>query len=72
VTADEWNRAAPLEFRGKEGGGVFAYIDAGTGSLLVQAIAGGVAATIVFAKVYWRRLRRFLHIGMSDDEAVSN
>ena len=33
-----------------------AYIDAGTGSLLVQALAGGVAATVVFVKFYWHRL----------------
>ena len=44
------------------------YIDAGTGSLLLQAIAGGVAAAAVTAKVYWRRIRRFLHIGKPEDE----
>jgi hypothetical protein len=44
------------------------YIDAGTGSLLLQAIAGGVAAAAVTAKVYWRRLRKFLHIGKPEDE----
>lgn len=51
---------------------MFAYIDAGTGSLLIQAIAGGVAATAVFAKFYWRRLLRFLHIRKADDEALSD
>jgi hypothetical protein len=44
------------------------YIDAGSGSLLLQAIAGGLAAAGVMAKVYWRRLRRFLHIGKPEDE----
>jgi hypothetical protein len=44
------------------------YIDAGSGSLLLQAIAGGIAAAGVMAKVYWRRLRRFLHIGKPEDE----
>ena len=51
---------------------MFAYIDAGTGSLLIQAIAGGVAATAVFAKFYWRRVLRFLRIRKSEDEALSN
>ena len=44
------------------------YIDAGSGSLLLQAIAGGVAAAGVMAKVYWKRLRRFLHIEKPEDE----
>ena len=39
-----------------------AYIDAGTGSMLVQAIAGGAAATAVVAKIYWRRLLIVLRI----------
>ncbi len=34
-----------------------AYIDAGTGSLLLQGIAGGVAAVAVTARLYWRRLK---------------
>jgi hypothetical protein len=45
------------------------YIDAGSGSLLLQAIAGGVAAAGVMAKVYWKRLRRFLHIEKPEDES---
>lgn len=46
-----------------------AYIDAGSGSLLLQALTGGVAAGAVLARVYWRRLRRFLHIGKPEDES---
>ncbi|MEP6976729.1 MAG: hypothetical protein ABI948_01605 [Thermoleophilia bacterium] len=45
-----------------------AYIDAGTGSLLLQALAGGAAAVAVFAKVYWRRLKRLLRIGQPEEE----
>ncbi len=48
---------------------VLAYIDPGSGSLLLQALAGGVAAAAVVGKVYWRRLRRFLHIGKPEDES---
>jgi len=49
---------------------MLAYIDAGTGSLLVQAIAGGLAATAVFVKFYWRRFLRFLHRRPEDDVGV--
>jgi hypothetical protein len=40
----------------------FGYIDPGTGSMLLSAVLGGVAAIGVFAKMYWHRLLVFLHI----------
>jgi hypothetical protein len=33
------------------------YIDPGSGSIIIQALVGGVAAAAVVAKLYWRRLR---------------
>jgi hypothetical protein len=36
---------------------VLAYLDPGSGSLLVQAVVGGAAAVGVLAKLYWRRIR---------------
>lgn len=33
-----------------------AYLDAGSGSLIVQAVVGGVAGIAVAGKLYWRRL----------------
>ena len=33
-----------------------AYLDPGTGSMLLQAVLGGVAAVGVIAKLYWHRL----------------
>lgn len=33
-----------------------AYLDPGSGSLLVQALVAGVAGTAVAAKLYWRRI----------------
>ncbi|MGR6319211.1 hypothetical protein Q2K19_29905 [Micromonospora soli] len=33
-----------------------AYLDAGSGSLIVQAVVGGVAGAAVAVKLYWRRL----------------
>jgi hypothetical protein len=41
---------------------VFAYLDPGTGSMLVQLIVGGVAAAGVAAKFYWRRILSVLRI----------
>jgi hypothetical protein len=46
------------------------YIDPGSGSLFLQALAGGVAAVGVVGKVYWRRLKRMLHIGKPEDEST--
>ncbi|MFI9528427.1 MULTISPECIES: hypothetical protein [Micromonospora] len=33
-----------------------AYLDAGSGSLIVQAVVGGAAGVVVATKLYWRRL----------------
>jgi len=44
-----------------------AYIDAATGSLLIQMVTGGVAAVAVVAKMYWRRIRKLLHIGKPEE-----
>ena len=47
-----------------------AYIDPGTGSLVLQMIAGGVAAVAVTAKLYWRRVRRVLRLRPPEDEGT--
>jgi hypothetical protein len=39
---------------------VFAYLDPGTGSMIVQLLVGGVAAVGVGLKLYWGRLLRLL------------
>ncbi|HEX2412015.1 MAG TPA: hypothetical protein VHJ39_12680 [Solirubrobacteraceae bacterium] len=41
---------------------LLAYLDPGTGSMLVQLLVGGVAAAGVVAKLYWDRLLRLLRI----------
>lgn len=33
-----------------------AYLDAGTGSLILQIIAGGVAGLLVIGKLYWQKI----------------
>jgi hypothetical protein len=43
----------------------FAYVDPGSGSILLQLMLGGVAGVGVVAKLYWQRIRdgvfRILH-----------
>jgi hypothetical protein len=49
---------------------VLAYLDAGSGSIILQAIVGGFAALAVSLKLFWRRILTFLHIRKPEqDEA---
>jgi hypothetical protein len=51
---------------------VLAYLDPGSGSMLLQLILGGVAAAGVGLKMTWRRVLRVLHLDrkqQSDPEA---
>lgn len=48
---------------------VLAYLDPGTGSIILQILAGGVAAAAVTGKLFWRRILRFLHIRRDDQTA---
>jgi len=41
---------------------LIAYLDPGTGSMLMTAIAGGIGAVAVTAKLYWGRLLVLLRI----------
>jgi hypothetical protein len=50
-------------------GTVFAYLDPGTGSMLVQLLVGGLAAVAVTAKFYWRRVLRLLRIRKAEPES---
>ena len=47
---------------------VLAYLDPGSGSMILQVIAGGLAAVAVTAKLYWRKLLRFLRIRKDEPE----
>jgi hypothetical protein len=38
----------------------YAYIDPGTGSMLVQAVLAVIAAVSVSIGIFWRRIRSFL------------
>ena len=50
---------------------VLAYLDAGSGSMILQLLLGGVAAIGVALKMYWNRFLKLLRIKKDDpaDEA---
>jgi hypothetical protein len=37
-----------------------AYLDPGTGSMMLQVLLGGVAGAMVVGKLYWQRFREFV------------
>ncbi len=41
---------------------LLAYLDPGSGSVLLQALLGGVAALAITGKLWWHRLLTFLRI----------
>ncbi|TDI58541.1 MAG: hypothetical protein E2O92_09620 [Alphaproteobacteria bacterium] len=46
-----------------------AYLDPGTGSIILQLILGGVAGVMVVMKLYWHRLLSFFGRGDSSSDA---
>jgi hypothetical protein len=44
------------------------YLDPGSGSMILQMIAGGTAAVAVTAKLYWRRLLRLFRLRRPEDD----
>ncbi len=36
-----------------------AYLDPGTGSMIVQLLLGGIAGALVVGKLYWQRFKSF-------------
>jgi len=49
---------------------LLAYLDPGSGSMILQIIAGGAAAVAVTAKLYWNRILTFLRIRKPEDETA--
>ena len=50
---------------------LLAYLDAGSGSIIISAIAGGFAAAAVAIKMYWSRFLQFLRIRKKDDDVAA-
>jgi hypothetical protein len=44
-----------------------AYVDPGAGSILLQAILGGVATSFALGAAYWRKLRGFFSNNRESD-----
>lgn len=44
-----------------------AYLDPGTGSMLLQVILGGIAAVGVAVKLYWHKLRVAFGMGKKEE-----
>ena len=49
---------------------VLAYLDPGSGSMILQIIAGGLAAVAVTAKLYWNRVLKVLRIRKDEPETT--
>ena len=49
---------------------LIAYLDPGSGSMLLQLLIGGAAAVGVAAKFYWRRILKFLRIRRDEPKAL--
>ena len=47
-----------------------AYLDPGTGSILLQAVIGGIAAGLVGVRMYWKRITRFFRPGATDESTT--
>jgi len=43
-----------------QAGPAYAYMDPGTGSLLLQGLLGGIAGAAVFIRIYWHKLISWL------------
>jgi hypothetical protein len=50
---------------------LLAYLDPGSGSMILQILAGGVAAVAVTARLYWDRILKLLKIRKPEDETVT-
>lgn len=48
---------------------LLAYLDPGSGSLLLQGLIGGIASAIVIGKVYWKRAKRLLRLERDEPES---
>lgn len=50
---------------------MLAYLDPGAGSMILQALAAGVAGVAVVGRLYWSRLKRALRFGRASSKSDS-
>ena len=53
-------------------GSAHAYLDPGTGSMLLQLILGGVAGLMVIGKLYWHNFKSYLGFKPADTSTDGN
>lgn len=51
-------------------GTAYAYLDAGTGSIIMQILLGGLAGLAVVLRLFWRHVLRFLGINKTEKEDI--
>jgi hypothetical protein len=39
----------------------FAYLDVGTGSIILQGILGAIAAGATYCSIYWQKIKKFFN-----------
>jgi hypothetical protein len=54
--------AVSMLLLGSSTGAAHAYLDAGTGSMILQVLLGGVAGLVLVGKLYWHRLLLMLGV----------
>lgn len=50
----------------------YAYLDPGTGSILLQGLIGGAVAAGSVISIYWRRLKAFVTGAKADDSKTND
>ena len=50
----------------------FAYLDPGTGSIIIQAVVGGVLGGMLVIKLFWKKILSFFNGGNAKSEAPSD
>jgi O-antigen/teichoic acid export membrane protein len=50
----------------------YAYLDPGTGSIILQAVVGTIAGGLVLIKLYWYKLKEFFKNRSTDKPADDN
>ena len=48
----------------------YAYLDPGTGSMLVQGLIGGVAVVMSFLSLYWQKVKAFFSKEEADTDTA--
>ncbi|MHA1600306.1 MAG: hypothetical protein ACTSW2_05730 [Alphaproteobacteria bacterium] len=60
ITPDSLLQSMPSWLSAELMNPAFAYLDPGTGSMIIQLLLGGIAGAMVVGKLYWHRFKSFL------------